>query len=224
MPVNLHALTHIQEELKPFNAELVAVSKTKSVSDILEVYNAGHKIFGENYVQELTDKYEILPKDIEWNFIGHLQSNKVKYIAPFVSLIHSVDSFNLLREINKQAVKANRIIDCLLQIHIAEEETKFGFNYKECEDLLQSKELSLLKNILIKGLMGMATLTDNIYQIQKEFYSLSEFYSKMQSNCKPSTVNCKLSILSMGMTSDYKIALSAGSNMVRIGSAIFGER
>ena len=224
MPVNLNALTYIKEELKPFNAELVAVSKTKPASGILEVYNAGHKIFGENYVQELTDKYETLPKDIEWHFIGHLQSNKVKYIAPFVSLIHSVDSFNLLKEINKQAVKANRIIDCLLQIHIAEEETKFGFNYKECEDLLQAKELSTLKNILIKGLMGMATLTDNIYQIQKEFYSLSEFYSKMQSNCKPSTVNCKLSILSMGMTSDYKIALSAGSNMVRIGSAIFGER
>jgi pyridoxal phosphate enzyme (YggS family) len=224
MPVNLHALEHIKEELKPFNADLVAVSKTKTASDILEVYNAGQRIFGENYVQELADKYEELPKDIKWHFIGHLQTNKVKYIAPFVILIHGVDSFNLLKEINKQAIKANRILNCLLQIHIAQDETKFGFSYKECEELLESRELSSLKNVFIKGFMGMATLTDNIYQIQKEFYSLSEFYLKMQLNCKPTTVNCKLEVLSIGMTSDYKIALSAGSNMVRIGSAIFGER
>lgn len=217
MSVNLKALAHIKEELKPYNAELVAVSKTKPANDILEVYNTGHKIFGENYVQELTDKYESLPKDIEWHFIGHLQTNKVKYIAPFVSLIHGVDSSNLLNEINKIAQKNNRIIDCLIQIHIAEEESKFGFNYKECTEILNSKELGEMKNVRIKGLMGMATLTDNIHQIQKEFHTLSEYF-----NLQSSIFN--LQWLSMGMTSDYKIALSAGSNVVRIGSAIFGER
>lgn len=218
MSVNLRALAHIKDELMPFNAALVAVSKTKTASDILEVYNSGHKVIGENYVQELTEKYGKLPKDIEWHFIGHLQTNKVKYIASFIHLIHGVDDFELLKVINKQAIKNNRTIDCLMQIHIAEEETKFGFSYKECEEVLQSKELAALKNVRIKGLMAMATLTDNIVQIQKEFHSLSEFYKRLQ------TLNFKFEILSMGMTSDYKIALSAGSNMVRIGSAIFGER
>ncbi len=217
MSINLKAFARIKEELLPYHATLVAVSKTKPVSDILEAYNAGQRIFGENYVQELTDKYEVLPKDIEWHFIGHLQTNKVKYIAPFVSLIHGVDSFSLLKEINKQALKNNRKIDCLLQIHIGEEETKFGFSYKECTEILNSKELMELENINVKGLMGMATLTDNSYQIQKEFHSLSEYF-KLQSSI------FNLQWLSIGMTSDYKIALTAGSNMIRIGSAIFGER
>ncbi len=224
MPVNLNALSTIKEELKPFNAELVAVSKTKPASDILQVYNTGQRIFGENYVQELTEKYETLPKDIEWHFIGHLQTNKVKYIAPFISLIHGVDNFNLLKEINKQALKNNRMIDCLLQIYIAEEETKFGLSYEECRVIMDSKEFTELKNIRITGLMGMATLTDNLIQMQKEFHTLSEFYNQSRLLFQLPTANCQLQTLSMGMTSDYKIALSAGSNMVRIGSAIFGER
>ena len=214
MSVNLKAFASIKEELKSFNAELVAVSKTKPQGDILQVYNAGQRLFGENYVQELTEKYETLPKDIEWHFIGHLQSNKVKYIAPFISLIHGVDNFNLLQEINKQALKNNRVIDCLLQIYIAEEETKFGISYEECRAIIDSKEFTELKNIRITGLMGMATLTDNLIQMQKEFHSLFEFYKRLQ------TADSGLKTLSMGMTSDYKIALSAGSNMVRIGSDI----
>ena len=225
MPVNLRALARIKGEIIPYNATLVAVSKTKPASNILKVYNAGHKIFGENYVQELADKFEELPKDIEWHFIGHLQSNKVKYIASFIHLIHGVDDFELLKEINKQAIKNNRTIDCLLQIHIAEEETKFGFSYEECEEVLHSKELASLKNVHISGLMGMATLTDNLIQIQKEFFSLANFFKQIKSTFnQPEILNVKLETLSMGMTSDYKIALSAGSNMVRIGSAIFGER
>lgn len=225
MSINLKALARIKKELLPYNATLVAVSKTKPANDILEAYRFGQRVFGENYVQELTDKYESLPKDIEWHFIGHLQSNKVKYIAPFVSLIHGVDSFGLLKEINKQAIKNNRIIDCLFQIHIAEEETKFGFSYKECTELLNSKELLELKNINIEGLMGMATLTDNLRQIQKEFYSLAEYFKQFApQQIHLTTPNSLLTVLSMGMTSDYKIALAAGSNMVRIGSAIFGER
>ena len=225
MPFNLKILAYIKEELKYFNAELVAVSKTKPASDIVEAYNSGQRIFGENYVQELVDKNELLPKDIEWHFIGHLQSNKVKYIAPFVTLIHGVDSLGLLKEMNKQAVKNNRVIDCLLQIYIAEEETKFGFSYKECTELLNSKELLEFKNISIKGLMGMATLTDNLHQIQKEFHTLSMYFQQLvNEQTQLPTSNSLLSILSMGMTSDYKIALAAGSNMVRIGSAIFGER
>jgi len=225
MPVNLNALSNIKEELKPFNAELVAVSKTKPASDILQVYKTGHKIFGENYVQELTEKYEALPKDIEWHFIGHLQSNKVKYIAPFISLIHGVDNFNLLKEINKQALKNNRVIDCLLQIYIAEEETKFGLSYEECRAIIDSKEFTELKNIRITGLMGMATLTDNLILMQKEFHTLANFFKQIKTTSNQhETLNFKPETLSMGMTSDYKIALSAGSNMVRIGSAIFGER
>ena len=218
MPVDISNLKNILAELKQHNATLVAVSKKKSVEEIKQVYDAGHKIFGENYVQELKEKYESLPKDIQWHFIGHLQTNKVKVIAPFVSLIQSVDSLKLLKEINKEAEKNNRIINCLLQIHIAQEETKFGFSFDEAEALLNSPEVKAMKNISIVGLMGMASLTEDTFQVRNEFRALEEFLAQ------PRTSNFKLQTLSMGMTSDYKLALSEGSNMVRIGSAIFGER
>ena len=211
-------LDRILAELKPYNAQLVAVSKLKPDEAIQAVYNGGHKAFGENYVQELKEKQSSLPADIQWHYIGHLQSNKVKYIAPFVSLIQSVDSLKLLKAINKEAEKNNRTIDCLLQVYIAQEETKFGLSFDEAEALLSSSELSSLKNISIKGLMGMASLTDNEKQIRKEFRSLKDFQTRLR------TTNYELPTLSMGMTSDYKIALEEGSNMVRIGSAIFGER
>lgn len=215
-------MNSIAENLKnikssiPEEVKLIAVSKTYSVETVMETYNEGHRVFGENKVQELVGKYEQLPKDIEWHLIGHLQTNKVKYIAPFVSLIHSIDSLKLLQEINKQALKNNRVIDCLLQIYIAQEETKFGFSFEEAETLLSSIQLKELKNIRIIGLMGMATNTDNTVQIRKEFKSLSEFYKKLQT--------LKLQTISMGMSSDYKIAIEEGSNMIRVGSAIFGER
>lgn len=215
---NKKNLEIILGELKPYHASLVAVTKTKPVEMIKEAYDCGHKIFGENYVQEMKEKYDQLPKDIEWHFIGHLQSNKVKHIASFVKLVQSVDSLSLLKEINKQAQKNNRVIDCLLQIHIAEEETKFGLSFQEAEELLSSTEIKTFENISIKGLMGMATLTGDEKQIRKEFKSLNAFFQKLQ------TPNSELQTLSMGMTSDYKIALEEGSNMVRIGSAIFGER
>lgn len=202
----------------PKEIKLIAVSKTYPPETIMEAYNAGHHIFGENKVQELVAKYEALPKDIEWHLIGHLQTNKVKYVAPFISLIHSIDSFKLLQEVNKQAQKNSRIIDCLLQIYIAKEETKFGFSFEESTDLLSSSQLKELKNIRIVGLMGMATNTDNTEQIKNEFKSLSEFYKKLQ------TLNLKLEFLSMGMSSDYKIAIAEGSNTIRVGSAIFGKR
>jgi PLP dependent protein len=219
--VNKKNLETILSDLEPFHAVLVAVSKTKPIDMIREVYGSGHKIFGENYVQELEEKYKALPKDAEWHFIGHLQSNKVKYIASFVSLIQSADSLKLLKEINKEAKKNNRIIDCLLQVHIANEETKFGFSFEECELLLKSEELKSLENICIKGLMGMATLTENENQIRKEFRSLKIFFDSLKDFRLPSS---DFRLLSMGMTSDYKIALDEGSNMVRIGSAIFGDR
>ncbi|MBL0057220.1 MAG: YggS family pyridoxal phosphate-dependent enzyme [Chitinophagaceae bacterium] len=202
-------------------AILVAVSKTKSVEDILELYNLGQRDFGENYVQELTEKYEQLPKDIRWHFIGHLQSNKVKTIASFIHLIHGVDSFSLLKEIDKQAAKNNRVIDCLLQVHIAKEETKFGLDSNELGLILHSGELDQLKNIRITGLMGMASFTTNEALIRSEFNFLKDLYD---ANAQPPTPNFQLSILSMGMSSDYPIALSAGSTMVRIGSLLFGER
>jgi len=218
MSVNISNLKNILTELKARNATLVAVSKKKSVEEIKQVYNAVHKIFGENYVQELKVKHEALPKDIQWHFIGHLQTNKVKVIAPFVSLIQSVDSFKLLKEINKEGKKNNRVINCLLQIHIAQEETKFGLSFTEAEEVLKSPDVNAMKNISIKGLMGMASLTENTSQIQKEFRSLKNFLVQLQ------TLNFELRTLSIGMTSDYKLALSEGSSMVRIGSAIFGER
>ena len=198
--------------------KLVAVTKTYPADVIMQAYNAGHKIFGENKVQELVKKHEELPKDIEWHLIGHLQTNKVKLIAPFVSLIHSADSIKLLKEINKCAEKENRVIDCLLQIHIAQEETKFGLSFEEAEAILQSEEIKQLKNIRITGLMGMATLTDVEPQIRQEFKSLKSFYNKLN------TQYPVLNTLSMGMSSDYKIAIEEGSNLIRVGSAIFGSR
>jgi len=214
---NLHT---IKSSLPP-HVTLVVVSKTHPAELIMEVYNSGHRIFGENKVQEMLDKYEQLPKDIEWHLIGHLQTNKVKFIAPFVSLIHSLDSLKLLQEINKQAKKNNRIINCLLQIYIADEETKFGINFSEAEQLLQSEDLKLLQNIKIVGLMGMATNTDNKEKIAQEFRSLKQFFDKHK---QLKTFNLKLETLSMGMSSDYPIAIEEGSTMIRVGSSIFGHR
>lgn len=194
-------------------AKLVAVSKIQPVQAIQALYDFGHRDFGENYVQELLHKYEALPKDINWHYIGHLQSNKVKYIAPFVHLIHGVDSDKLLKEINKQAAKNNRIINCLLQVHISVEETKFGFDAEELNILLQS-DLSPLKNVNICGLMGMASFTEDNDLIKKEFATLKSIYDNYP----------QFSILSMGMSADYAFAIEAGSNMVRIGSLLFGSR
>ena len=205
----------------PENVTLVAVSKTKPVADLLEAYNVGQRIFGENKIQEMTEKWEQMPKDIQWQMIGHIQTNKVKFMAPYVSLIHGVDSLKLLEEINKQALKNNRIIDCLLQIHIAEEETKFGLNEEELKDILASETFKNLNNIKIIGLMGMATFTENQDQIKKEFEHLKSIFDTIKSL---SIVNCQLSILSMGMSGDYPLAISCGSTMVRIGSSIFGGR
>lgn len=202
----------------PPHVTLIAVSKTNPNQAILEAYKAGQRIFGENKVQELVEKYESLPKDIEWHMIGHLQTNKVKYIAPFVKLIHGVDSLKLLQEINKRAEQNNRIIDCLLQVHIAKEETKFGFDEGEILELLQSNEFNSLKNIKIIGLMGMATNTTDELQIRKEFKSLRNLFSKLN------THHPALTTLSMGMSSDYKIAIEEGSTMIRVGSSIFGAR
>jgi hypothetical protein len=213
----------IEKELEGKGTTLVAVSKTKPVEMLMEAYNAGFKRFGENYVQELVDKHEAMPKDIEWHFIGHLQSNKVKYIAPFVSLIHSVDSLKLLQEINKQATKNNRLIDCLLQIYIAEEDTKSGMTEGECLEILKAETLEKLPNVRIVGLMGMTTLTDDEAQIRKEFKKLKDFYQSLTINPKwwP---HLSLSALSMGMSGDYAIAMQEGSTMIRVGSKIFGGR
>jgi|ERR1019366_5166238 pyridoxal phosphate enzyme (YggS family) len=205
----------------PSSVTLVVVTKTQPIEKLMEVYNTGHIIFGENKVQEMLDKYVALPKDIQWHLIGHLQSNKVKFIAPFVSLIHSVDSLKLLQEIDKQAKKNNRIINCLLQTYIAKEETKFGLDFKEAENLLKSDSLKQLQNIKITGLMGMATNTDNQEQIAGEFQSLKQFYN-LQKHIE--TANIKLETLSMGMSADYTIAIENGSTLIRIGSSIFGNR
>lgn len=206
-------IKHIKAQL-PKHVTLIAVSKTKPNEMLLEAYNAGQRDFGENYVQELVDKEAQLPKDIRWHFIGHLQSNKVKYIAPFVYLIHGVDSFSLLKEINKQALKNNRIIDCLLQIYIAKEETKFGLDFNEASQILNSNEFKELKNITIKGFMAMASNTGDTEQIRKEFQSLKNFSTQYPS----------LNILSFGMSGDYQLAIQEGSTMIRVGSSIFGER
>lgn len=214
-------LLNIQSQL-PKNVTLVAVSKTKPVADLMEAYNAGQRVFGENYVQELVEKHEALPKDIQWHFIGHLQSRKVKLIAPFVNLIHGVDSLKLLHEINKEAQKNNRVIDCLLQIFIAEEESKFGLDEKELTEILSLEEFKNLKNIRIIGLMGMATFTDNQIQIQKEFDHLKTIFDKLKK--LPKTQNLQPTTLSMGMSGDYQLAIECGSTMVRIGSSIFGNR
>jgi pyridoxal phosphate enzyme (YggS family) len=197
---------------------LVAVSKTKPREMIMDAYEAGQRDFGENYVQELTDKHEQLPKDIRWHFIGHLQSNKVKYIAPFVHLIHGVDSLKLLQEINKQAEKNKRVIDCLLQIYIASEETKFGLSFEECESLFSSDAFANLKHVKVRGFMGMASNTEDMAQVAKEFSALKSFFDHISNNV------LDLSVLSMGMSGDYKLAIECGSTMIRIGSTIFGER
>jgi pyridoxal phosphate enzyme (YggS family) len=216
-------LTQIKSQLPP-HVTLVAVSKTKPVSDLMEAYNAGQRIFGENKIQEMTDKWEQMPKDIEWHMIGHVQTNKVKFMAEYVSLIHGVDSLKLLQEINKQAKKHNRVIDCLLQIHIAEEETKFGLDEFELDEILKQvqNEKSEFENIRIVGLMGMATFTENQNQIEKEFNHLKAIFDKLSKI--PFTHNLKPNILSMGMSGDYQLAISCGSTMVRIGSSIFGNR
>ena len=213
-------LLQIKSQL-PESVTLVAVSKTKPVSDLMEAYYAGQRIFGENKIQEMTEKWEQMPKDIQWHMIGHVQTNKVKYMAEYVSLIHGVDSLKLLQEINKQAAKHNRVIDCLLQMYIAEEETKFGLDEKELEEILQFVQNDKLQNIKVVGLMGMATFTDNQSQLKKEFLNLKSTFDKINSL---SIVNYQLSIISMGMSGDYNLAIECGSTMVRIGSSIFGNR
>lgn len=215
MNVNTEKYKEIIEEFEE-KATLIAVSKTKPNEEILELYDLGHRDFGENYVQELVDKEAALPKDIRWHFIGHLQSNKVKYIAPFVHLIHGVDSESLLAEINKQALKNNRVIDCLLQVHIAKEETKFGFDEKE----IAAVQIEKYPNVKIKGLMGMASFSDDLDLVRNEFKTLKNVFEKFGQK----TSEKPLSILSMGMSGDYKIAIEEGGNMVRIGSLLFGER
>jgi pyridoxal phosphate enzyme (YggS family) len=205
----------------PKQVTLVAVSKTKPISDLLEAYNAGQRIFGENKIQEMAAKYEALPKDISWHMIGHVQKNKVKYMAPFVSLIHGVENLKLLDEINKQALKHDRIIDCLLQIKIASEDSKFGMTPKDASILLQSKNFSQLKNIRVMGLMGMATFTEDENQIKEEFQLLKHTFDSL----KPlESFNFKPEIISMGMSGDYQLAMACGSTMIRVGSSIFGER
>ena len=210
-------LANIKDAL-PEHVTLVAVSKTKPEADIMAAYEAGQRVFGENKIQEMAQKWEKLPKDIEWHMIGHVQRNKVKYMAEFVSLVHGVDSLRLLTEINKQAMKHNRIIPCLLQIHIAEESTKFGLNASELNALLTANEFKSLENVRICGLMGMATFTENQTQIRKEFGKLKTIYDSLKEKIDG------LSILSMGMSGDYQVAIEEGSTMVRIGSSIFGMR
>ncbi len=211
----------INEEI-PSNVQLIAVSKTKTEEEILEIYKTGHRNFGENKAIEVKEKFNNLPKDILWHFIGHLQTNKIKYIAPFISLIHSVDSFKLLSEINKFAVKNKRTIPCLLQFHIATEETKFGFNLSEVELMLKSKEYFELKNIEIQGVMGMASFTENFNLVREEFQNLNKIFTFLKENYFLDKINFKE--ISMGMSHDYKIAIEQGSTIVRIGSAIFGDR
>ena len=219
MAVNTEQYHRIQEELATNKVTLVAVSKIKPVSDIQALYDLGQRDFGENYVQELLDKQAQLPVDINWHFIGHLQSNKVKYIAPFVHLIHGVDSYNLLKEINKQAIKNNRVINCLLQVHIAQEETKFGLNEKELHALLEKVED--LQQVHIKGLMGMASFSDDEKVVRKEFRMLKKLFEQLKEYRLP---QLQAETLSMGMSGDYMMAIEEGSNMVRIGSLLFGRR
>jgi pyridoxal phosphate enzyme (YggS family) len=214
-------LTKVKQSI-PKEVTLVAVSKTKPNADLMEAYEAGQRIFGENRVQELTEKYDALPKDIEWHMIGHLQSNKVKHIAPFVSLIHGVHKFKLLKEIDKQAKKEDRVLDVLIQFHIAQEDSKFGFDFEEAQGMLESEEFVSLENINIRGVMGMATFTDNREQIEDEFRTLHNYFQVFKSNFFK--FNDAFNIISMGMSGDYEIAIEEGSNMIRVGSKIFGER
>jgi pyridoxal phosphate enzyme (YggS family) len=213
-------LLQIKTQL-PQQVTLVAVSKTKPIADLMEAYHVGQRIFGENKIQEMTEKWEAMPKDIEWHMIGHVQTNKVKFMAEYVSLIHGVDSLKLLVEINKQALKHNRIINCLLQVYIAEEESKFGLDENELGEVLSAQEFKTLQNIQIVGLMGMATFTENQSHIKKEFQNLKTIFDKVN---QLETNNLKLETLSMGMSGDYQLAIECGSTMVRIGSSIFGGR
>lgn len=215
-------LSSILEELKASDTTLVAVSKTKPVTKILEIYEAGQRIFGENRVQELASKYEEMPKDIEWHMIGHLQSNKVKYMAHFVAMIHSVDNFKLLKEINKQAVKHDRIINCLLQFKIASEASKSGFDMSDAETMLRDPEFHTLSNVQICGVMGMATFTDDEQQVRREFQTLKAIFDQFKQSHFAEQANFKE--ISMGMSGDYRLAIEEGSTMVRIGSLIFGSR
>ncbi|MEO6347465.1 MAG: YggS family pyridoxal phosphate-dependent enzyme [Aquaticitalea sp.] len=213
-------LQDIKSQL-PKHVTLVAVSKTKPNSDIMDAYNSGQRIFGENKIQEMVEKHEALPKDIQWHMIGHVQTNKIKYMADFVSLVHGVDKFKTLKEINNQAKKSDRTINCLLQIKIAEEDSKFGMTSDAASKILQSIEFSELKNVCVTGVMGMATFTDNQAQIQSEFSYLKTTFDELK---KLNTSNCQLQTISMGMSDDYPIAIDCGSTMIRVGSRIFGER
>lgn len=206
----------------PEQVKLIAVSKTKPVEDILQAYRAGQRIFGENKVQEMCDKYEALPKDIEWHLIGHLQTNKVKYIVPFVSLIHAVDSFKLLSEINKEAKKSGRVIDCLLQFHIAQEDSKFGLDFEEATEILQNESYFEMENVRIVGVMGMASFTDNTEQVEDEFRTLYNYFQVIKSH--HFKFNPDFKEISMGMSGDYQIAIAEGSTIIRVGSSIFGGR
>ena len=217
---NIH---EINTSLSGTSARLIAVTKTKPIEDLQAAYQANCKIFGENKVQEMVQKWEVLPKDIEWHLIGHLQSNKVKYMASFVSMIHSIDSLKLLQEVDKQALKNDRSIDCLLQIYIAQEETKFGLSQEEALEILDSQEFKGMKNVRIVGVMGMATNTDNQEQIRTEFRGLKAFFDTLKSNY-PDNENIQLKEISMGMSGDYLLAAEEGSTLVRVGSAIFGNR
>lgn len=215
-------ISAIKKEIENTGVKLIAVSKTKPLENITEAYQAGQRVFGENMVQELVEKHEKLPKDIEWHLIGHLQTNKVKYIAPFIGLIHSVDSLKLLQEINKQALKNKRVIDCLLQLEIADEDTKFGMDLAEAIELLRSEEFKQLQNVRICGVMGIATLTENPKMTKEEFYELSVFFKGLKETFfsdEPA-----FSEVSMGMSGDYKLAIQQGSTMIRLGSTIFGVR
>ena len=206
----------------PSDVTLIAVSKTKPVSDLQEAYDAGQRVFGENKALEMRDKYQVLPDDIQWHFIGHLQTNKIKYIAPFVTLIHSVDSVSLLESVNKEAVKNNRVIDCLLQFHIAQEDTKFGLDMEEAKVLLESENFKSLKNVNIVGVMGMATFTNDVDQIRNEFKNLKDIFDTLKEGYFKDKDS--FSEISMGMSDDYPIAIEEGATMVRVGSKIFGAR
>ncbi len=213
----------IQEQITAYSCQLIAVSKTKPVSMLMEAYEAGVRDFGENKVQELTDKYDAMPKDIRWHMIGHLQRNKVKYIVPFVHLIHAVDSYRLLQEIDKQAQKIDKVVDCLLQVHIAREEEKFGFSEEELLDMLNNQDIAKFKQVRVLGLMGMATFTDNQVQVRREFAYLKQLFERIKSKADLPD-NIQMQVLSMGMSSDFQIALEESSTMIRIGTTIFGSR
>lgn len=214
-------INEIKSEL-PQSTRLVAVSKFHPAEAISEAYDGGQRIFGESKVQELEEKYKVLPKDIEWHFIGHLQTNKVKYIAPYISMIHAVDSYKLLCEINKQAQKANRVIKCLLEIHIAKEESKYGFSFESCRQMLDTEDWKGLENVSICGVMGMATFTDDDAEIRNEFKSLHDFFTELKNSYFSNDDNFRE--ISMGMSDDYPIAIEEGSTMIRVGSKIFGVR